>query len=168
MTHSHPRTLLETSKLIAPVFTTPGFCNALVVLVGWVLTQGRHAVTQALVATRVAGLRHHAAFHSFFSRGTWSPDELGLVLLGKIVELCVSPGAIVELVLDDTLCRKSKPVTGYLPRGAGPLGYPLRLRSPLYAASTTKPRAAAQLCGSSSVSRRIGQPASSFSITSIK
>lgn len=109
MTHSHPRTLLETSKLIAPVFTTPGFCNALVVLVGWVLTQGRHAVTQALVATRVAGLRHHAAFHSFFSRGTWSPDELGLVLLGKIVELCVSPGAIVELVLDDTLCRKKGP-----------------------------------------------------------
>jgi hypothetical protein len=109
MTHAHPRTLVETSKLIAVVFTKPGFCNALVVLVGWVLTQGRHAVTEALVATGVAARRHHAAFHSFFSRGTWSPDELGLVLLVKIVELCVRPGAIVELVLDDTLCRKKGP-----------------------------------------------------------
>lgn len=109
MTQGHPRTLLETSKLIAPVFTKPGFCNALVVLVGWVLTQGRHAVTEALVATGVAARRHHAAFHSFFSRGTWSPDELGLVLLGKLVELCVCPGAIVELVLDDILCRKKGP-----------------------------------------------------------
>lgn len=109
MTQGHPRTLLETSKLIAPVFTKPSFCNAVVVLVGWVLTQGRHAVTEALVATGVAGLRHHAAFHSFFSRGTWSPDELGFVLLGKIIELCVNPGAIVELVLDDTLCRKKGP-----------------------------------------------------------
>ena len=106
MTQAHPRTLLETSKLIAPVFTKPSFCNAIVVLVGWVLTQGRHAVTEALVATGVAARRHHAAFHSFFSRGTWSPDELGLLLLGKIIERCVSPGAIVELVLDDTLCRK--------------------------------------------------------------
>jgi hypothetical protein len=87
MTHGHPRTLLQASNLIAPVFTKPGFGNALVVLVGWVLTRGRHAVTQALVATGVAARRHHAAFHSFFSRGTWSPDELGLVLRGKIVEL---------------------------------------------------------------------------------
>jgi hypothetical protein len=109
MTHGHPRTLLETSKLIAPVFTKPGFCNAIVVLVGWVLTQDRHAVTGALVAAGVAGLRHHAAFHRFFSRGTWSPDELGLLLLSKLLELCVCPGAVVELVLDDTLCRKKGP-----------------------------------------------------------
>jgi hypothetical protein len=109
MTHGHPRTPLETSKLIAPVFTKPGLCNAMVVLAGWILTRGRHAVTEALVATGVAARRHHEAFHRFFSRGTWSPDELGFVLLGKILERCASPGAIVELVLDDTLCRKKGP-----------------------------------------------------------
>lgn len=109
MTRCHPRTPLETSKLMASVFTKPGLCNALVVLAGWILTRGRHAVTEALVATGVAARRHHEAFHRFFSRGTWSPDELGLVLLCQVLERCVSPDAIVELVLDDTLCRKKGP-----------------------------------------------------------
>lgn len=106
MTHGHPCTLLETIKLVAPAFTKPGLDNVIVVLVGWVLTHGRHAVTAALVAADVAARRHHEAFHRFFSRGTWSPDALGLLLLGKILELCVSSHAVVELVLDDTLCRK--------------------------------------------------------------
>lgn len=64
-----------------------------------------------------------------------------------------------------------KPVTGYLPRGAGPLVYPLRLatrRPTAYEVSTAMPRDVAQLCGSRSVRRRIGQPPSSFSITSIR
>jgi hypothetical protein len=109
MTHGHPRTLLDTIKLIAPALTKPGLDNAIIVLVGWVLTRGRHAVTEALVATGVAARRHHEAFHRFFSRGTWSPDKLGLLLLVSIIERCVGPGAIVELVLDDTLARKKGP-----------------------------------------------------------
>lgn len=55
-----------------PGLTRPSFTNMLVVACGWIVTQGQHAVTQALVVTGVAGRRHHEAFHRFFSRGTWT------------------------------------------------------------------------------------------------
>jgi len=66
------------------VLTGPGFQNLLVIVVGWVQTIGRHAITQSLVATGVAGRRHHEAFHRFFSRGTWNADGLGLWLFERV------------------------------------------------------------------------------------
>src|SRR6266508_1186854 len=65
------RTLIAALEVLRPAFTRPGFNNLVVVFAGWVLTNGPHAVTQTLVATSVAGRRHHEAFHRFFSRGTW-------------------------------------------------------------------------------------------------
>lgn len=50
----------------APPLTRPGFANLIVIVVGWILTRGPHAVTEALVETQVAGRRHHEAFHRFF------------------------------------------------------------------------------------------------------
>ncbi|MGH7271991.1 MAG: hypothetical protein ACREJ3_16295 [Polyangiaceae bacterium] len=67
--------------------TVPGFANFVVIASGWLLTQGPHAVTEALVMTDVAARRHHEAFHRFFSRGTWSPDLLGRWLFGRIREV---------------------------------------------------------------------------------
>ncbi len=68
--------------------TEPGFQNLVVIVVGWVQTTGRHAVTQSLVATGVAGRRHHEAFHRFFSRGTWTPDRLGYWLFERVRRVC--------------------------------------------------------------------------------
>ena len=53
----------------------PGFANFIVIASGWLLTQGTHAVTEALVMTDVAARCHHEAFHRFFSRGTWREDN---------------------------------------------------------------------------------------------
>ncbi len=66
--------VLEVFRL---ALTRPSFSNMQVVACGWILTQGQHAVTEALVETGVAGRRHHEAFHRFFSRGTWEPDAMG-------------------------------------------------------------------------------------------
>lgn len=93
---------------LRPAFTQPGFENALVVFTGWVLTNGSHAVTQALVATDVARRRHHEAFHRFFSRGAWNPDDLGLLLYDRLVKL-IDPEAPVHIVIDDTLAAKKGP-----------------------------------------------------------
>jgi hypothetical protein len=93
---------------LRPAFTQPGFENALVVFTGWVLTNGSHAVTQALVATDVARRRHHEAFHRFFSRGAWNPDDLGLLLFDRLVKL-VPPDAPIQAVIDDTLATKKGP-----------------------------------------------------------
>jgi DDE superfamily endonuclease len=92
----------------APPLTRPGFANLIVIVVGWILTRGPHAVTEALVETQVAGRRHHEAFHRFFSRGTWDPDRLGLWVFWRIVAVFGDVGA-VRIVFDDTLAPKKGP-----------------------------------------------------------
>lgn len=87
--------------------TRPSFSNMVVVACGWILTQGQHAVTEALVVTGVAGRRHHEAFHRFFSRGTWEPDVLGRWMFRRL-EPFLGDGA-VQLVIDDTLAPKKGP-----------------------------------------------------------
>jgi len=91
---------------IRPAFTYPGFNNLVVVFVGWVLTSGPHAVTQALVATGVPGRRHHEAFHRFFSRGTWLPDRVGHLLFDKVAAKLVPRDSAIRAVVDDTLAIK--------------------------------------------------------------
>jgi hypothetical protein len=108
MVHEALRTLLEALEVVRPAFTRPGFGNLVVVFAGWVLTSGPHAVTQALVVTGVAGRRHHEAFHRFFSRGTWEPDEVGRLLFGWILRR-LPEEAPVRVVLDDTLATKKGP-----------------------------------------------------------
>ena len=74
--------VLQASRI---ALTKPSFGNLLVVVCGWLLTQGPHAVTEALVMTGVAGRRHHAAFHRLFSRARWEPDELGRWLFCRLL-----------------------------------------------------------------------------------
>jgi hypothetical protein len=95
-------------ETFAPPLTRPGFANFIVIAVGWILTRGPHAVTEALVETQVAGRRHHEAFHRFFSRGTWDPDRLGLWVFWRIVAVFGEVGA-VRIVIDDTLAPKKGP-----------------------------------------------------------
>jgi hypothetical protein len=102
------RTLIATLEVLRPAFTRPGFDNLVVVFAGWVLTNGPHAVTQTLVATSVAGRRHHEAFHRFFSRGTWDPDEVGQLVFCWILKR-VPDGAAIRVAIDDTFASKKGP-----------------------------------------------------------
>jgi hypothetical protein len=98
--------LLTVWQAFRPHLTRPGFDRMVVVAAGWVLTTAsKHAITEALVVTGVAGKRHHEAFHRFFSRGSWQPDTLGLSLLWKLHKL----GFAIRILLDDTLCSKKGP-----------------------------------------------------------
>lgn len=94
-------------EAFGPELTRPGFINAVIVLTGWVLTRGTHAVTEALVVTEVAGRRHWAAFHRFFSRGTWRPDELGRGVFLQLLRL--AGDGPLQAVIDDTLTPKKGP-----------------------------------------------------------
>lgn len=98
-------TLLGFVEVFRPALTAPGFEKALVVFVGWVLSTGPHAVTAALVSTDVARRRHHEGFHRFFSRGTWSTDELGKLLFARLLAW-VPEGMPIHAALDDTLAPK--------------------------------------------------------------
>jgi hypothetical protein len=100
------RSILE--EVFRPALTRPAFANMLVMVVGWILTTTPlRAVTESLVITGVAGRRHHEAFHRLFSRGTWSPDELGYFLLRRLEPL-IGPGSL-RVVIDDTLAPKKGP-----------------------------------------------------------
>jgi len=101
------RTLLSILEEAGASFTRPSFANFIVIAVGWIQTCGTHAVTQALVVTGVAGKRHHEAFHRFFSRGTWNPDDLGRRLFLRL-EPWTGSGA-VRVCFDDTLAPKKGP-----------------------------------------------------------
>lgn len=108
MAYTVLRTLIDALEVLRPAFTRPGFDNLVVVFAGWVLTNGPHAVTQALVATGVAGRRHHEAFHRFFSRGTWDPDKVGRLLFEWLVRW-MPEGAAIRVAVDDTLAQKKGP-----------------------------------------------------------
>lgn len=98
--------MLEILETFRPLLSAPSFANMLVIFAGWVLTPGRHAVTEALVQTRVSGHRHHETFHRFFSRASWSID-----LLGRAVFFALRPwlGGTLRIVIDDTLTPKKGP-----------------------------------------------------------
>lgn len=97
--------LLATLSTFRLPLRAAGFETFLVLATGWILTTGpMHCVTEALCATDVARRRHWEAFHRFFSRGTWTPDGLGVWLFRRL-EAWLPPGAI-KLVIDDTLCPK--------------------------------------------------------------
>ena len=98
------RTLLCWMEVIRPALTKPGYANALVMLVGWIRTHGRRAVTEALVASDVACRRHHERFHRFFSRGAWSPDRVGQLVFARLLRW--APTGAIHMILDDTLAPK--------------------------------------------------------------
>ena len=108
MAHQLFRTLIEFLEVFRPALTEPGFNNMVVIFAGWVLTMGTHAVTQTLVETSVAERRHHEAYHRFFSRGTWDPDELGRLLFMRLLGW-FAPESPIRIVLDDTLAPKKGP-----------------------------------------------------------
>ena len=99
------RTMLALLEVFRPALTKPGFANLQVVFAGWVRTSGPHAITQALVETSVAGRRHHEAYHRFFSRGTWNPDELSRLLFGWLLR-SLPTATTIRIVLDDTVAPK--------------------------------------------------------------
>lgn len=99
------QTLLAVIEPFRAELTAPGFRNFVVLFSGWVRTTGTHAVTEALVATDVPGRRHHEAFHRFFSRGTWRPDEMGR-LLYEALQGVLRQGAPLRIAVDDTLAPK--------------------------------------------------------------
>lgn len=86
------------------IMNMPTLKNFTIIMHGWLLTN-RHRVTNALLASGVAGNRHHAAFHRVFASAQWSLDELGLAVFALILKILRNPET-VWLAIDDTLARK--------------------------------------------------------------
>jgi hypothetical protein len=60
-----------------------------------------------LVGAGFNGIWPHQRAHRFFSRAVWSPEQVCLVLLHLVVGLFVPAGQDLEVVVDDTLFKRS-------------------------------------------------------------
>ena len=90
---------------LAPLFSTPVFQHALVLLVSALLSPGKRTVTQAL---RLMGKRqdtHFQNYHHVLHRAVWSSLAAGQILLGLLISAFAPHGTIV-LGLDDTIERR--------------------------------------------------------------
>jgi DDE superfamily endonuclease len=87
------------------VFTDPSFQNFVCLMTGWVLSHRRRFVTDLIWSSGCTRRGHHSGYHRFFSDAAWKLDAMSQVLAHLIVYVLV-PTGIIELALDDTLCRK--------------------------------------------------------------
>jgi len=98
-----PESLLSCLATFEPCFTAPSYRRFLTLMPGWLLCVGKRTVTGVMRAAGVAE-RDASAFHRFFSRGAWSPDCVGQVVLQMALKQMPAHKR-VELTLDDTLAR---------------------------------------------------------------
>lgn len=87
------------------VFTEPSFLIFLNLMTGWVLSHRRRFVTELIWSSGSTRRGHHSRYHRFFSKSVWELDMLARVLAQLLVRLLV-PTGLIELAIDDTLCRK--------------------------------------------------------------
>lgn len=91
-----------------PCFTAPTHEAFAALVLGWLLSEGPHTLSGALLAVRRLGLwtRHHAGFYRLLARARWCADEVGAVLLGLLLPFLPQE---IDVAVDDTLCRRTGP-----------------------------------------------------------
>jgi hypothetical protein len=98
--------------------TAPTFGSFTQIVAGWIFT-AHHTIAGSLLASGVAGSRHHSAYYRIFSECVWDVDQVGWNLAKSLVDkhrriskplvdkhrrISKSP---VYIVLDDTNTRKT-------------------------------------------------------------
>src|SRR5215470_14555819 len=104
---SLPSPIIAVLAHFEPLFTAPTWRKVVVLLVGTGLPRGRRTVTAAL---RQVGQHTHAnfsLFHHVLNRARWSALEVSQHLLRVLVRTFVQAGGTVEIVIDETLERRS-------------------------------------------------------------
>ncbi|MEO6083307.1 MAG: transposase [Umezawaea sp.] len=88
------------------VFTAPGFVTFTSLMTGLLGATGSRTVTGMWSAAGLAGRSHHARGHRFFSHARWDPDSLGLLVARLVLTRFVPVGAVLRVVVDDTLFHR--------------------------------------------------------------
>jgi len=87
------------------VFTQPTFLTFIAVVSGWCLSHRHRYVTELIQSSGATHRGHHSRYHRFFSHARWLLDTLCQVL-AKLLVATFAPVGLIELAVDDTLCRK--------------------------------------------------------------
>lgn len=84
-------------------FSAPGFRIFVALVIGWVLTVGRHTVSQVILTMKLHESRHFATIYRFLGKGKWCTDLVSYCLFRILVETLIAEGIDILVVLDDTL-----------------------------------------------------------------
>lgn len=84
-------------------FSAPSYRIFLALVVGWVLTVGKHTVSQVILTMRLHESRHFATIYRFLGKGQWNTDWVSRCLFRILVETLIAEGFEVLAVVDDTL-----------------------------------------------------------------
>jgi DDE superfamily endonuclease len=95
-------------SLLAPFsvcFRSEVFATFSLMVTAWVVCLGRRTVSRVWETTGRSATQDHSKAFRLFSEAAWNWDEVGRILLVKLLCAFV-PGGRVWLVSDDTLCHK--------------------------------------------------------------
>jgi len=92
-------------EMFRPCFRAEVFQTFSLMLPAWIACLGRRTISRVWETTGQSDLRCHCPAFRLFSEAQWNWDELGRILLVRLLAVCV-PGTRVWLVVDDTLCHK--------------------------------------------------------------
>src|SRR5215831_3203315 len=101
-----PASLMTLLAVFSPLFTAPSFRTFSGMACGFLAQTGKRTVCGMLTGAGLSRLWPHDRAHSFFSRGRWNPDDLGLTAAKLVVWLLVPDGEPATVVIDDTLFRR--------------------------------------------------------------
>jgi hypothetical protein len=87
------------------VFTAPTFATFLSIATGWCLSHRHRYVTELIQSAGAVHRGHHSRYHRLFANAAWSIDDLFESLAREVVAT-FSPEGMIDLGVDDTLCRK--------------------------------------------------------------
>ena len=88
-------------------FSAPSLKLFGLLIVGWVLTVGKHTISRVILTMDLHERRHFSSVYRFIAEGRWSADQVSSFLFRMLVRGFVGSGAEMEVILDDTLYVKS-------------------------------------------------------------
>src|SRR6478672_13125680 len=89
---------------LAPAFRAEVYSSFCLTVVAWIVCLGRRTISRVWETTGHTEQRNHAAAYRLFSEAVWNWDEVGRLLLLRVLALV--PGVRLWVVLDDTLAHK--------------------------------------------------------------
>jgi hypothetical protein len=94
-------------------FTAPSIALFASMVVGWVLTVGRHTISNVILTMGLHRSLHFATVYRFVGRGCWLADMVSCALYELLVETLVPRDAEILMVVDDTLNKhRGKKICG--------------------------------------------------------
>ena len=104
---SLPSPIIAVLAHVEPLFRAPTWKKVMTLLVGTRFSRGRRTVTATLRQMGQEMNAQFSVFHHVLNRARWSPLEVSRRLLQVLVGTLVRTGGTVEIVMDETLERRS-------------------------------------------------------------